>query len=69
MEQFIPFGTVACACLDTSRRRLQLEDRPVILHVSQEDTLCPTSLCDALTEQSALARLNASIQTWLRLIM
>ena len=30
---------------------------------------CLASLCDALTEQSALARLNARIQTRLRLIM
>ena len=44
---------MACACPRTSRRRLHHEDRPVILPVSQEDTSCPTSLCDALTEQSA----------------
>ena len=50
-------------------RCLQPEDRPVILLASQEDTKCPTSLRDALAEQSALARLNASIQTRLRLIM
>ena len=46
-----------------------MQQRPVILLVRQDDTTCLASHCDALTEQSALARLNASIQTWLRLIM
>ena len=36
---------MACASL--------LQNRPVILLVSQEDTLCPASHSDALTEQSA----------------
>ena len=66
IKDFAPLGQYT----RTLRLKSKLFDlRPVILHVSQEDTSCPTSLCDALTEQSALARLNASIQTWLCLIM